>query len=398
MSVLLKKFLETQKQQPVLLKRYIDDIFMLWPTTHDFNNFFTQLNKFHNDLKFTVTESITSINFLDLTIYIGDTFNTTHLLDVKTFQKPNNLYQYLDFTSFHQNAIHKGLIIGECIRYIRTNTQRENYESQVFLLTTRLIRRGYPRRFIMKCTNAVSYNNRNQYITPQVVSPCILHKPIFKTVPLPKFTLLKQIILKDYHTIRKYIKPPLFIFLKHKNLRQIFIKAQLIPTGEQFIDIYLSLPKVIQDNVLPVHLPTLSSNPIQSEPCNHPRCATCSRYNRQMTFTSTSNKKTFCIRHSFTCSSTNVIYLITCTKCKKQYVGKTTRPLRERINHHRTSIRNHQIRYINNHFNFPDHSLNNISVQAIDTTTIDKLNSLEKYWIQTLQTIKPAGLNYTYDL
>ena len=110
---------------------------MLWPTTHDFNNFFTQLNKFHNDLKFT--ESNTCINFLDLTIYKGDTFDTTHLLDVKTFKKPNNLYQYLDFTSFHQNAIHKGLIIGECIRYIRTNTQRENYESQVFLLTTRLI-------------------------------------------------------------------------------------------------------------------------------------------------------------------------------------------------------------------------------------------------------------------
>ena len=126
MSVLLKKFLETQKQQPVLLKRYIDDIFMLWPTTHDFNNFFTQLNNFHNDLKFTVTESNTSINFLDLTIYKGDTFDTTHLLDVKTFQKPNNLYQYLDFTSFHQNAMHKGLIIGECIRYIRTNTTNKH--------------------------------------------------------------------------------------------------------------------------------------------------------------------------------------------------------------------------------------------------------------------------------
>jgi hypothetical protein len=38
------------------------------------------------------------------------------------------------------------------------------------------------------------------------------------------------------------------------------------------------------------------------------------------------------------CSSTNVIYLITCNHCRFQYVGQTGRKLRDRISEHRRAI------------------------------------------------------------
>ena len=72
----------------------------------------------------------------------------------------------------------------------------------------------------------------------------------------------------------------------------------------------------------------------------------------------------------------NYIYLITCTKCKKQYVGMTTKQLNVRINHHRTSIFNKRRTYLHTHFNLPDHNISILKVQAIDTidTTEQNLN------------------------
>ena len=124
--------------------------------------------------------------------------------------------------------------------------------------------------------------------------------------------------------------------------------------------------------------------------CQSPKCVTCTHLNTTPYFTSTTTKTTYLIRHSFSCNSTNLIYLITCTKCRKDYVGLTTKTLRERINHHRTSIHTKQKRYINNHFNFPDHSIKTLSVQPIDTihnSTPQTLVELERYWIHTLNTI-----------
>ena len=72
MSILLKNFLHTTNQKPLLLKQYIDDIFLIWPPgNQDFTTFVESLNSYHANIKFTATSSSTSINFLDLTIYKG---------------------------------------------------------------------------------------------------------------------------------------------------------------------------------------------------------------------------------------------------------------------------------------------------------------------------------------
>ena len=112
-------------------------------------------------------------------------------------------------------------------------------------------------------------------------------------------------------------------------------------------------------------------------------------------FQSTATKKLFKIRHSFTCNSNKVIYLITCANCKKQYVGKTTRTLRERVCQHRHSIKKNQDQYVSKHFNLPGHNLSHLTIQAIDTAdnNQEQLTKLEEYWINTLKTVQPKGLN-----
>ena len=146
-------------------------------------------------------------------------------------------------------------------------------------------------------------------------------------------------------------------------------------------------------------LPQLCIQNGRTKRCNHPRCVTCKHLNCSKYFTSKKTGTTFTIRHSFSCTSSNIIYLITCKKCHKQYVGLTTKQLNTRINHHRTNISNHKSIYLCVHFNFPDHSVEDLSVQAIDTVpegcknTLQELQKMERYWIKTLKTLQPHGLN-----
>ena len=138
MSVILRRFLSSQKYHPILIRRYIHDIFLIWPNQHNLITFLTNLNSFHPNLQFIHNKSETSVDFLDITIYKGTQFNRTKCLDIKTFQKSQNLYQYLHFTSHHPKSVYKGLIIGECKRYIRTNSREEQYQSQLLLFKYRL--------------------------------------------------------------------------------------------------------------------------------------------------------------------------------------------------------------------------------------------------------------------
>ena len=68
MSVIIRKFLKTQPVQPLLLRRYIDDVLIIWPHKENLNQFLTELNDHHPNLKFTHCVSESTVNFLDLTI------------------------------------------------------------------------------------------------------------------------------------------------------------------------------------------------------------------------------------------------------------------------------------------------------------------------------------------
>ena len=85
--------------------------------------------------------------------------------------------------------------------------------------------------------------------------------------------------------------------------------------------------------------------------CSCARCYTCSFLNSAR---STSEPKSnFVIWHNFTCTSSNIIYCISCIKCCKLYIGETV--LRYVRN-------NHLDKPIARHFNAVNHSISDINV------------------------------------
>ena len=100
------------------------------------------------------------------------------------------------------------------------------------------------------------------------------------------------------------------------------------------------------------------------------------------------------------CKSRNLIYLIHCKKCKKQYIGETKRQLNERFGEHRRSIQNHDelIRPtpVSTKFNQPGHSINDIlliSLERIHNNGDSVRKAREAHPIDKAMTLEPNGIN-----
>ena len=99
-----------------------------------------------------------------------------------------------------------------------------------------------------------------------------------------------------------------------------------------------------------------------------------------------------------TCKTANLIYLITCDKCQIQYVGLTETPLHKRMNSHRSKINEiYNNLYIKQHFSKEGHSFKEAHIQIIDRKLDHEddnvLKCKEDFWINTLCTAYPLGLN-----
>ena len=79
--------------------------------------------------------------------------------------------------------------------------------------------------------------------------------------------------------------------------------------------------------------------------CGTKRCGTCPYLKQGKEFTSATNE-TFRIKHSMNCTSTNLIYVITCAGCGHNYIGETGDVLRNRVTVHKQQIRDPHTRML----------------------------------------------------
>ena len=127
------------------------------------------------------------------------------------------------------------------------------------------------------------------------------------------------------------------VFSRTTNIRQILVKTDLIRNN---------LPK--------------GSNPCEK------KCSTCKFMKAVKTFQSHTTKKSYTIQGSYNCKSKSIVYLISCLKCGKQYIGQTGNTLSERMYGHLADIKTrNEFKPVSRHFMEDNHDVTHINVNVI---------------------------------
>ena len=144
---------------------------------------------------------------------------------------------------------------------------------------------------------------------------------------------------------RCFDRSSLVSYKRHKNLRDMLVRAKLPPKRG----------------------PCRAINGLKScgEVCR--LCAFC-QHGLTKKHTCKHTGKSFEIRAPMNCKTSGVVYGITCTKCPDfVYIGETGRPVKPRFSeHYRDATNNDVTKPCWKHFNLPGHSENDMTLIALE--------------------------------
>ena len=224
------------KQNILFHGRFRDDGFIIFNgNRNEAERFFTIANSIHNLLKFTYEISESSMVFLDTEIYKGNRFENSGILDIKTYIKPTNTFQYLHRSSAHNKAVFTGFIKGECIRHARNTSDKDVLRKQLLEFNFQLTKRGYSKHEIKPIIEEtlsldrqnLLQSNRNKSNTKSIPN-------VLVTKYDPRIKGLKNRIMKHWKSLQNddYCKmvfksDPIIGFSKHKNIGDMITNSTL---------------------------------------------------------------------------------------------------------------------------------------------------------------------------
>jgi hypothetical protein len=139
--------LRTHHHKPTLWLRFIDDIFGAWVGSEpDVHQFVAHLNKLNTHIKLELHHSITSVNFLDTTVYWQVINNSKHLR-TRVYFKPTDSRCLIHQDSFHPKSTCNGAVKSQMLRYARRCSQKSDFDTATSQLINNLVtQQGYNRR------------------------------------------------------------------------------------------------------------------------------------------------------------------------------------------------------------------------------------------------------------
>jgi GIY-YIG catalytic domain len=391
---LIKTLLNYPRTMPLLQLRLIDDIFGIWSgTEEELLNWVKFLNDSHNSIKFTLEFSKVEIPFLDTLVYIENNKIRTRL-----YKKPTDNKQYLHFSSEHPQHVKKAIPYAQALRYRRIIEDDEILKLELEKLRQNFLIRKYPETIVETAIDRASNLDRLSVIKYNVKKvtnfqsiPFVLtfNNSLVSDKNVNIYKLLTD-SWKDLLTTSPdlcTLKAPKIVFKKSNTVNSLLVST-MFPPPRWLVRQNRPLTPVA-DTIPPV--PEMLG---KCAACNRLRCRTCNIISENNSFNSSQNDTCFRLNDDFDCNSFNVVYLITCLKCKIQYVGETGNPLHVRMNAHRSCIMLNKDTPIGIHFNSIGHNLTHLSVIPIEKVNYFKNRQTREYfWQLTLGTIFPKGLN-----
>ena len=398
-----KQFVYSYPTQPSLWIRYIDDNFMIWPHgPAALETFIQHLNSVHPTIKFTFEYSTKSVSFLDTMVIKDDQGK----LYTDLYTKPTDTHAYLHYSSCHPQHQKEGGPYGQLLRLKRICSKETDYQKHASNMLTHYSRRGYPPNTLTAAYNKAQTRDREELLSPRTQNPSpATDTPLFCIIPYnPGNPAVRKILQDNWHILET---DPKLQCVADKPLT--VGHTRLSNLGDDLVHSKLRYP------------PTDTHTPAPRQPksdklCTSNRCRYCPHLNKSGKVTSLSTGRSFIIPTRISCKLNNLIYCITCKKCKMQYVGQSKNTLASRFQKHfkwiehvgnwanaPTSYKTLGPTNVGLHFNLPGHTLEDVSIQVLelirahpDSATATKLRDEREYdWMHKLKCLAPLGINAT---
>jgi hypothetical protein len=363
---------------PLLYYRFLDDIFFVWiGSREELHQFELHLNSLIPGITITLCCSDVSVDFLDTTVY-RQLENDDDVLQTRVFFKPTDTHQLLDKTSFHPRHTAKGVLKSQILRFKRISSSRDDFDAACRVLFNSLAKRNYSKSMMRKMKRDIWYSINNNAINHTLTNPKLLPVIIPYNSLGCKLASSWRSIISNNEVFHKYRMITAYCAGQSLRRKLVHSRQRLADTAHQ------------------VRADT-TDQPQRCSKCSSMRCKACNYINSGSTFSSSYNKRTFSVSGNIKCTSSNIVYLVTCRKCSLQYVGETSRLLRDRINDHLSRIRLRKPTPVGLHFTSEGHRITDFSVMGIeqlsDATEPEVRRMKETTWQNKLQTAYPLGIN-----
>nr|XP_055053423.1 uncharacterized protein LOC129438630 [Misgurnus anguillicaudatus] len=367
-------------------RRYLDDVFFIWTGSEKLlEDFFTFVNSKNEHLKFTISSDKEKMNFLDILIT-----KENNILKTDLYRKPTDRNSILHGESYHPTHLKRNLPISQFNRIRRICSSNDDFTRQSVEMQKRFRERRYKESWIRDASTRFAHLSQSDCLKKKNKTNTDDKKIMCSIQYSPVARAIEGAIKRHWHILDtdptlglSFQNPPRVVFKKPPNLRNRLVRADLPSTKTPHF---------------------LNTIPAGNYPCG--RCQQCHFTYKTDTFNHPHNGNRYKIKEVISCSTTNVIYMLTCP-CGLSYIGKTTRTLKTRISEHRSAIRNGITSSpVAVHFMNAKHNVSSLKYVGIESIKCPRrggnvdnmLLKRELFWIYTLNTLAPRGLNEEFDI
>ena len=319
-----------------------------------------------------------SVSFLDVLVQ-----KNVDKIATCVYRKQTDRNNYLHFSSYHPAGLKRSLPYSQLLRTKRICSTDSAFERQAKDLCERFKTKGYSDKVLNTNLERAREKERSSLLTPKPARAGEA-KMVLSTTYSPLCIDIKNAVKKHWHLLSSdpnvgqvFKEPPIFAHKRAKNVRDSLVRADCYVPPQHFMS---DLPK-------------------GNFPCGN--CVHCNAMIRGNHILHPLSGKKIDVKNIITCKTRFVVYMLKCP-CGLCYVGKTKRELKVRISEHKSNIRNKDEKSpVARHFNAVGHKVCSLRFQGIEAIQPLKrggdrdrfLLQREAWWIHTLQTEHPKGLN-----
>ena len=231
--------------QLILLKRFLDDLFLIFRgTTKQIHQLHQEINKIHPSIQFTMDHTYIkneaednkcdcvpkeSISFLDTSCSLKN-----GRIEIDLFRKDCDRNQYLLPSSIHPKTVTTNVPFSVALRIVRTCTNIQDRDKRLTELKEMLLLREYPVKVIDSAIDRAKLIPRRIALR-KVIKKKEEMKPVFAVKFDPRLPSISTIQAKHWRAMvsqNQYLakcfpKPPLTAFKRPKNIKEFLIRAKV---------------------------------------------------------------------------------------------------------------------------------------------------------------------------